>query len=85
MVDTYLFIKSNSEFFILLIVYDIVITGTSANMDDDVITSIYAQFKLKHLRRLDYFLGIEVTSGDDFLLLNQKKCVQELLIKVGVS
>lgn len=40
---------------------------------------------MKDLGSLNYFLGMEVTSGDDCLLLNEKKYVQALLTKLGVS
>lgn len=85
--DSCLFTKSNVDFFVLLLVYvdDIVITGTSSILVDEVIKSIYAHFKLKDLGSINYFLGMEVTSGEDYLLLNQKKYVHELLLKIGVS
>lgn len=85
--DSCLFIKSNIDVFDLLLVYvyDIVITCTSSILVDAVIQSIHAQFKLEDLGSLNYFVGIEVTSGDDYLLLNQKTYVHELLLKVGIS
>lgn len=73
--------------FVLLLVYvdDIVITCTSTNLVSDIIDYINVQFKLKDLDSLNYFIGMEVTYGDDFILLNQKKYVQELLEKVGIA
>lgn len=53
-------------------------------MVDDVIISFDAQFKLKDFPSLNYFLGVKVTSSDDYLLPNQKKYVHDLLTKVVV-
>lgn len=86
-VDSYLFIKYDNEFFVLLftLVDDIAIKGTSTSLVESVITSINAQFTLKDRGNLNYFLGIEVTSCDYYLLLNQKKYVQDLNMKVGIT
>lgn len=85
--DRCLFIKFNDECFVLLLVYVdyIVITGTSVDLVSNVITSINVQFKLKDRGSLNYFLRMEVMSGDDFLLVNQMKYVQELIEKVGLT
>lgn len=61
------------------------ITVSSAALVDNVIKSIKVQFKLKDLGSLNYFLGMKVTFIDDYLLLNQKKYVQELIAKVGLT
>lgn len=73
--------------FVLLLVYvdDIVITGSSTSMVELVIASINDKFKLKDLGSHNYFLGIEVTTGDDYLIRNQKKYVQDLISNVGLS
>lgn len=54
---------------------DIVITDTSTAMINSVIKYINDKFKLTDLSSLNYFLRMEVTSGDDCVLLNQKKYV----------
>lgn len=68
-VDSCMFIKSDNKFLVLLLVYvdDIVITGTSTSVVEGVISSIIAQFTLKDLGSLNYFLGIEVTSSYDYV------------------
>lgn len=73
--------------FALLLVYvdDIVITSSSTDIVEHVITSINAQFKLKDLGNLNYFLGMEVSTSDDYLLVYQNKYIQEMLSKVGLS
>lgn len=74
-------------FFVLLLVYvdDIDIIGTYASLVDDAIKSINAQFTLKDLDSLNYFLALEVVSTVDYLLLNQEKYVKDLINKVGTS
>lgn len=82
-----MFIKSFNGLFVLLLVYvdKIVIIGTSHELVEIVITSINDKFKLKDLGSLIYFLGMEVYTCDDYLLLSQKKYIQELISKVGLS
>lgn len=68
--------------FLLVHVHDIVITGTSASLIENVIQSTIVEFKLKDLGSLNYFLGMEVWISEDYFLLNQRKYVQDLISKV---
>lgn len=54
-------------------------------MVGQVIASINEKFKLNNLDSLNYFLGMEFSTGDDYLLLNKKTYVQELIVKVDMS
>lgn len=72
-------------FFLLVYVDDIIIPSTFASMVDTIINSIHAKFELNDLGNIINFLGMEVTTGDDYLLPNQRKYIQYIIPKVGLS
>lgn len=47
-------------FYLLVYVDDIIITGSSKSLVQDIITKLNLAFSLKHLGDLDYFSGIKV-------------------------
>uniref|UniRef100_UPI0033982526 reverse transcriptase domain-containing protein n=1 Tax=Acinetobacter baumannii TaxID=470 RepID=UPI0033982526 len=56
---------------IILLVYvdDIIITGSTAALIQDVTRAMYTTFKMKDLGPLHYFLGMEVSrTGSDLFL-----------------
>jgi histone deacetylase 1/2 len=71
---------------ILLYVDDIIIADSSLPHIQQLISRLNAQFALKQLGALDYFLGIEVfhlPSGG--LLLSQAKYIRDLLIRATME
>jgi hypothetical protein len=60
--DSSLFIQTNSLRTTILAVYvdDIIITGSDTSYISTLITELSAQFAIKNLGNLNYFLGIEV-------------------------
>lgn len=60
--DHSLFTLKRGQEFIALVVYvdDIIITGTSPTMIDEVKSYIHQRFKIKDQGFLKYFLGLEV-------------------------
>ena len=61
---------------------DIIITGTSNVEIQQLTTKLHSNFSLKQLRKLDYFLGIEIKSvADGIILLTQSKYIKDLLHK----
>lgn len=72
--------------FMLVYVDDILITGSSASLIQQLVKKLNAEFSLKDLGQLDYFLGIEVHySENGSLLLSQKKYIQDLLVKANMA
>jgi histone deacetylase 1/2 len=72
--------------YVLVYVDDILITGSSPQLIQEVITKLNIQFALKQLGQLDYFLGIEVHHlPNGALLLNQAKYVRDLLCKAKME
>lgn len=62
--------------YILIYVDDIIITGTSSQLIESLITKLNAVFALKQLGNLDYILGIEVKHlPNGALLLSQSKYI----------
>jgi histone deacetylase 1/2 len=86
--DPSLFILHTSQHTIFLLVYvdDIIITGSSANLIQQLIHKLNSEFSLKDLGKLDYFLGIEVHhSSFGSLLLTQTKYIRDLLTKANMA
>lgn len=85
--DHSLFIKrlNGRVIYVLVYVDDILITGTSATDVQSLISQLHSTFSLKNLGKLDYFLGIKVTSNSDgSYILSQEKYVDDLLHKAGM-
>ncbi|GJX52327.1 ribonuclease H-like domain-containing protein [Tanacetum coccineum] len=84
--DHSLFTKSKNNKFIALLVYvdDIVVTGNCVNEIDKFKIFLKSKFKIKDLRHLKYFLGIEVIKSDKDLCLSQRKYCLELLKDYGL-
>nr|XP_018625544.1 uncharacterized mitochondrial protein AtMg00810-like [Nicotiana tomentosiformis] len=78
--DYSLFVKGSPRSFTALAVYidDIILTGNDANEISALKQFLHAQFKIKDLGQLRYFLGIEISYFPSGLLLNRKKFVSDL-------
>jgi histone deacetylase 1/2 len=78
--------QQGTSTYVLIYVNDILITGSSSQLINDLINKLDAQFALKRLGQVDYFLGLEVhhlPSGA--LLLNQSKYIRDLLCKADME
>lgn len=65
---------------------DIIITGSSVDLIQQLTSQLNARFSLKQQGLLNYFLGIEVkTQPDNSLLLTQSKYVRDLLQKTNMT
>jgi histone deacetylase 1/2 len=72
--------------YVLIYVDDILVTGSSPNLIQDVISKLNSHFALKQLGPVDYFLGIEVHNlPTGALLLNQAKYIHDLLCKAKME
>ena len=72
--DTSLFILRHEGKFVYLLVYidDILVTGTSTDLVQQVIDALAAKFSIKDMGHLSYFLGIEATRTPQGLHLMQR-------------
>ena len=55
--------------YILVYVDDIILVSSSASATDRLVSSLGAEFAVKDLGRLHYFLGLEVLHSDSGLTL----------------
>ncbi|CAN6717967.1 unnamed protein product [Malus baccata var. baccata] len=86
--DSSLFVKQDGADVIILFLYvdDIILTGSSSQKVQEVITELAAVFELKDMGRLTYFLGLQVqykVNGDIFI--RQSKYIKDLLHKAGMD
>jgi histone deacetylase 1/2 len=70
--------------FILIYVDDIIVTGSSDHAINALLQDLKANFAIKDLGDLHYFLGIEVKKIHNGLLLTQEKYATDLLDRVGM-
>lgn len=71
--------------YLLLYVDDIILTASSDDLRKSIISRLSSEFAIKDLGPLSYFLGIAVTRHDGGLFLSQKKYVDEILERAGMS
>ncbi|CAM8944795.1 unnamed protein product [Rhodiola kirilowii] len=84
--DYSLFTLTTQQGYIALLVYvdDIIITGTSQILIDQVKRFIDSKFKIKDLGTLRFFLGLEVARSHSGLFINQRKYALELIKDDGL-
>lgn len=83
--DHSLFTLVNGSDFTALLVYvdDVIITGTSTSVIEDVKIFINKKFKIKDLGDLRFFLGFELVRSTKGIFLHQRKYALELLEEAG--
>ncbi|XP_050134493.1 uncharacterized mitochondrial protein AtMg00810-like [Malus sylvestris] len=84
--DSSLFVKQIDSFVVVLLLYvdDIIITGNAPTLISDVISALTKEFDIKDLGPLHFFLGIQIISQTDGLVLSQAKYVKDLLTKTAM-
>src|ERR1044072_9286976 len=85
--DPSLFTLHNNSDVVFLLVYvdDIIITGSSLILLQQLVTKLNSEFALKQLGDLDYFLGVQVQRlKDGSLLLSQTKYIYDLLERANM-
>lgn len=85
--DYSLFIKKTVEGTIMILVYvdDMLITGSSLILIEETKKSLQQFFKMKDLRELKFFLGIEFARSKVGIAMHQRKYALELISEVGLS
>ena len=85
--DTSLFIKTSSSSILYLLVYvdDIILTGSSIVLIQQMVQALHQAFSIKDLGSLNYFLGIEATRGPHGLFLSQQRYILDLLLKTKMD
>jgi histone deacetylase 1/2 len=84
--DTSLFVFTDKRVIIYMLIYvdDIIITGSSKQAVDVLMSKLRDSFALKDLGKFSYFLGVEVTDIDGGIALTQAKYAADLLRRVNM-
>lgn len=84
--DTSLFILKHNGDYVYLLVYvnDILITGSSPTLIQQIIDAISRKFSIKDMGSLGYFLGIKAIRTPHGLHLMQRKYITDLLTKANM-
>ena len=82
-----LFVYSSDHtiIYLLLYVYDIIVTGNDSTQIHNLITTFDQVFELKDLGPLNYFLGIQITKTSHDLTLTQSKYASNVLHKFHIK
>jgi len=86
--DSSLFIYKHQVHVVYLLVYvdDIIITGSSTPLVQQLTTNLNTAFSLKQLGHLDYFLGLEIKYlPNNSILMTQSKYIRDLLHKTHMA
>jgi hypothetical protein len=79
------FSKGQITVFLLVYVDDIIIASSSPDATTTLLHALQADFALKDLGPLHYFLGLKVTQAADGLYLSQQKYTADLLQRAGMT
>ncbi|KAK1630656.1 hypothetical protein QYE76_004971 [Lolium multiflorum] len=84
--DSSLFLLQRPEVTMYLLVYvdDIILISSSPSAADALVHALGADFAVKDLGTLHFFLGIEVAPSADGLIMSQKKYSLDLLQRAGM-
>jgi hypothetical protein len=84
--DTSLFVlrRGPDTAYLLLYVDDVVLTASSAHLLRNIIDQLLAEFSMKDLGPLHYFLGISVVRNSSGFFLSQHKYADELLDRANM-
>ena len=85
--DSALFIRRTDQGIILLLLYvdDMIITGDDISGILDLKTYLSQHVEMKDLGKLNYFLGLEITSSSDGYYVSQAKYASDLLTRAGLT
>jgi hypothetical protein len=85
--DSSLFVlrQGKESVYLLLYVDDIVLTASSSDLLCWVINTINAEFMLKDMGPVHYFLGIQVQRNDNIFFLQQQQYALDLLELAGMT
>jgi hypothetical protein len=70
--------------YLLVCVDDIILVSSSQSAADALVRSLGADFAIKDLWKLHYFLGVEVASRANGLVMTQKNYSLDLLQRAGI-
>ncbi|XP_028053049.1 uncharacterized protein LOC114257489 [Camellia sinensis] len=83
--DSSLFVLKTPTSITILLIYDILLTGSDPLYIAYLIQQIHATFSMKELGFVNYFLGISVTKTFVGYVLSQQKYASKILAKAGMN
>ena len=85
--DPSLFTYPHKEKTLLLLLYvdDILLTGNSEHLIQDLLKALNTRFSMKHLGKPKYFLGIQIEETEEGLFLHQEGYAKDILHQAGMS
>ena len=83
-VSLFIFNKGGVQLYILIYVDDIIIVSSSSLATDRLLAQLQADFAVKDLGPLNYFLGIQVHHTSQGLRLTQKKYITDLMTRTNM-
>nr|UBX54600.1 transposon Ty3-I Gag-Pol polyprotein [Lupinus angustifolius] len=80
-VDTTLFIKkiNHHNLLVQIYVYDIIFGSTNESLCSDIGKMMQGEFKMSMMRKLNYFLGLQIKQLDNDIFVSQSKYCRDLL------
>ncbi|GJU58961.1 ribonuclease H-like domain-containing protein [Tanacetum coccineum] len=84
-IRTVLSLYDSEVAYLLIYVDDIVLTASSTDLLQRIISSLHKEFDMTDLEALNYFLGISVTRNSTGMFLSQKKYAMELLDRAHMA
>lgn len=81
----FIYCRGTDIAYILLYVDDIILTASSDALRCSIISLLSAEFAMKDLGQLSYFLDIAVTCTKNGLFLSQQKYAEEILERAGMT
>lgn len=80
----YTLIKDTESVAILIYVDDILVTGNSVTLIDQVKKFLHTQFNIKDLGPMKYFLGLEISRSSHGIYLHQRKYCLDIITDTGL-
>lgn len=71
--------------YLLVYVDDLILTGSTVHLVNDIVKQLATKFSIKDLGELSYFLCVKVLHSPDGMLLSQHKYIQDLLERTHMS
>ncbi len=70
---------------VIVWVDDLIIAASNLTLMSQFKDTMKHQFNIKDLGKISYFLGIEFIQKEDEIRLNQRRCIERMLEKFGMS
>lgn len=77
--------QGNSIAYLLLYVDDIILTGSSSQLLEQIVAFLKTEFHMKDMGKLHYFLGVKVDYNNKSLLLSQEHYTKDIIQRAGMA